>query len=32
LDEKYNAVKINLNQQKWEKELEIIDSEKNQEP
>lgn len=32
LDEKYNAVRINLNQEKRKKELEIINSEKNQEP
>lgn len=32
LDDKYNAVRINLNQQKWIKEMEIIDSEKTQEP
>ena len=31
-DNRYNAIRINLNQQWWEKELEIIDSEFTQEP
>ena len=32
LDNRYNAVRINLNQEKWGKEMEIINLEKTQEP